>query len=420
MPQELTFFPAELPALNLLTTFGLLLTVGTLGGLLAKRLAWLPTITGFMAVGLLIGPQGLGLLTQHDLDAAVPLVDIALGLVLFKLGTTLHPLALVRNRALVVSSLVESLLTFGVILALMLWLGTSKVVAVLAASIAVSSSPAVLIHVSHELHARGPTLSAAMAMVAMNNMLSFVLYTLALPVALMESSADLLTVLGLPAYRMFGAMLLGLVVAFVVTRIGVLTQADDGHYRFALVVGAVMVCVGLSSALNVSSLFAALTLGLASRGMQQRARLAQVPLGAGADLFFIVLFVFAGANLHLKDLWAFWQAALAFVAARVLAKFVAVYVCGRAFGYSRRTVVAGGLMLMPMAGLAIGLVQQTVVLAPQVGYAIAAVVLAAVAVFETLGPPVVAFALRYAGEVPADPDAADGVGHGEAPLAAPR
>ncbi len=401
MPQELPFFPAELPALNLLTTFGLLLTVGTLGGLLAKRLAWLPTITGFMAVGLLIGPQGLGLLTYYNLSTAVPLVDIALGLILFKLGTALHPLALVRNRALVITSLVESLVTFGAILALMLWLGTSKVVAVLAASIAVSSSPAVLIHVSHELHARGPTQSAAMAMVALNNMLSFVLYTLALPVALMESSTDLLTVLGLPAYRMFGAMLLGLVVAFVVTRIGVLTQADDGHYRFALVVGAVMVCVGLSSAFNVSSLFASLTLGLASRGMQQRARLAHVPLGGGADLFFIVLFVFAGANLHLKDLWLFWPAALAFVAARVLAKLVSIYACGRVFGYSRRTVVAGGLMLLPMAGLAIGLVQQTVVLVPEVGHEIAAVVLAAVAVFETLGPPVVAFALRYAGEVPA-------------------
>ncbi len=414
MPQELPFFPAELPALNLLTTFGLLLTVGTLGGLLAKRVAWLPTITGFMAVGLLIGPQGLGLLTYYNLSTAVPLVDIALGLILFKLGTALHPLALVRNRALVITSLVESLVTFGAILALMLWLGTSKVVAVLAASIAVSSSPAVLIHVSHELHARGPTQSAAMAMVALNNMLSFVLYTLALPVALMESSTDLLTVLGLPAYRMFGAMLLGLVVAFVVTRIGVLTQADDGHYRFALVVGAVMVCVGLSSAFNVSSLFASLTLGLASRGMQQRARLAHVPLGGGADLFFIVLFVFAGANLHLKDLWLFWPAALAFVAARVLAKLVSIYACGRVFGYSRRTVVAGGLMLLPMAGLAIGLVQQTVVLVPEVGHEIAAVVLAAVAVFETLGPPVVAFALRYAGEVPAAAELQAGAAAGAA------
>lgn len=405
MPNDV-FYPTQLPELNLLTTFGLLLAVGVLGGLLAKRLAWLPTITGFMAVGLAIGPQGLGLLKVHDLVTAAPLVDVALGLILFRLGASLHPLALVKSRPLVVSGLTESLLTFGTIVALMLWLGTSPVVAVLAAAIAVSSSPAVLIHVSHELHAKGPTLSAAMSMVTLNNVLSFLLYTAALPFALKELSADWFTILGLPAYQMLGAVLLGVVVAFVITRIGALTQADDGHYRFALVVGGVMLCVGLSAALQVSLLFSSLTLGLASRGMQRRARLASVELGAGADVFFIVLFVFAGANLHLKDLWLFAPAALAFVGARVLAKLLAVYGCGRAFGYKPRQSLAAGLMLVPMAGLAIGLVQQTIKLAPQAGHEVGVVVLAAVAVFETLGPPLVAFALRFAREVPDSPKGA--------------
>jgi hypothetical protein len=57
-------------------------------------------------------------------------------------------------------------------------------------------------------------------------------------------------------------------------------------------------------------------------------------------------------------------------------------------------------MLLPMAGLAIGLVQTTAGMLPKLGAQVSAVVLAAVAVFETLGPPLVAYALRLAGEVP--------------------
>lgn len=397
------FYPTELPALNVLSAFGLLLAVGVLGGLLAKRVAWLPTITGFMAVGLLIGPQGLGLLTEQDLGNATPLVDVALGLILFRLGSALHPLALIKNRPLLVCGLLESGLTFAAITGLMLWLDTSALVAMLAGAIAVSSSPAVLIHVSRELRARGPTLSAVLALVALNNVLSFMLYTLALPFALKAQEASWLTIVGLPLYQLLGAVLLGMVLALALTSIGTLTRADDAHYRFALVIGGVMLCVGLAAMLKVSTLLAALTLGLASRGMQRRARLAHVELGAGADLFFIVLFVFAGANLHLGDLWLLAPAALAFVGVRALAKMAVVTGCGRVFGYPMRQAGAAGLMLVPMAGLAIGLVQQTLKLAPQAGRDVAAIVLAAVAVFETLGPPLVAFALRLAREVPRSP-----------------
>ena len=150
-----TFVPLTWPEINPMISFGVLLAFGTLGGMLASRLRWLPTITGFMALGLLIGPSGLGLMPLSALEGARVLVDIALGLILFKLGGALHPWQLAHDRGLVVTSLVESLVTFASILGLMLWLGAQPVVCVIAAAIAVSSSPAVLIHVAEELRAKG-------------------------------------------------------------------------------------------------------------------------------------------------------------------------------------------------------------------------------------------------------------------------
>lgn len=393
-----TILPQELPAMNLLLVFGVLLAFGTLGGLLAARLRWLPTITGFMALGLIVGPSGLGLLSPRALNEARVLVDIALGLILFQLGATLHPWLALKNRALVVTSLVESTLTFSAILGLMMLIGSPPLVAVLAAAIAVSSSPAVLMHVAHELHAEGPTVDAAEALVAMNNVLSFVLFSLTLPFALRNFQVDLGVALGLPAYQMMGAIVVGVVVAWVVTRIARLTRVDEQHFRFALVVGAVMIALGAAQALKVSSLFAALTLGIACRWLQGRSRLTRVEFGGGADVFFIILFVFAGANLHLNEMVQYAPVAAAFVLARTLAKTSAVYGCGLVFGHPHRQSVSAGLLLVPMAGLAIGLVQTTASLLPELGAQVSALVLAAVAVFETIGPPIAAMALRLSGD----------------------
>jgi Kef-type K+ transport system membrane component KefB len=391
--------PAEFPAANTPMVFGLLLAFGVLGGLLAARARWLPSITGFMALGLVAGPSGLGLLSSAALDSARVLVDIALGLILFRLGSALHPVKAARDRSLTTTALAESLLTFAAILGLLLLVNAPTVVAVLTAAIAVSSSPAVLIHVAEELKAEGPALDRAENLVAANNVLSFVLFSLTLPVALMgEARFDLGTSVLLPAYQMAGAMGVAIAVAGLVTLIARLTRRDEEHFRFALVVGAVMLTLGLSQALKVSGLFAGLALGIATRWLQGRTRLSRVEFGGGGDVFFVILFVFAGANLHLGEVMQYAPLALAFVAVRVLAKVGTVYACGRAFGQAHRPAAASGLLLVPMAGLAIGLVQTTSQLMPELGGRVAAIALAAVAVFESIGPPIAAFALRYCGE----------------------
>ncbi len=399
IPDSLSaFLPRGWPEVNLLIAFGVLLAFGTLGGMLAARLRWLPTITGFMAFGLIIGPSGLRLLSPNELESARPLVEVALGLILYKLGTSLHPWQVLRNRSLVVTSLVESGLTFAVILALMLWVGARPLVAMIAAAIAVSSSPAVLIHVAEELKAVGPTIAEAQALVAMNNVLAFVLFSFALPMALHSVRIELTTAVLVPAYQLLGALAVSMVVAWIVTRIASRTKPEEQHFRFALVVGAVMLSLGLAVALKVSTLFTALTLGVACRWMEGQSRLTRMEFGGGGDVFFIILFVFAGASLHLDNVLEYAPMAAAYVAARTIAKCVSVYACGRAFGQKHQQSLAAGLLLIPMAGLAIGLVQTTSGLLPELGAQVSTVVLAAVVIFETVGPPIAAYALRLSGE----------------------
>jgi Kef-type K+ transport system membrane component KefB len=394
----LSIMPTAWPQPNALTVFGILLSFGVLGGLLAARARWLPSITGFMVLGLMIGPSGLGLLTEQALTDSRVLVDIALGLILFKLGATLHPIKAIRDTRLVVTSLIEGIGTFVAVLALMVFVGSPPIMAALAAAIAVSSSPAVLIHVAEELHASGPTVNHAESLVAINNVLSFVLFSLTLPFALATEQVELTTALLLPAYQMGGAVLIALAVAWLAVSISKLTRPGEEHFRFALVVGAVTATLGLAQIFQASTLFAGLSLGIACRWMQGRTRIARVEFGGGGDVFFVILFVFAGANLHISDVIRYAPIALALVAVRTVVKMGAVYGIGRSFGTERRSALAGGMLLVPMAGLAIGLVQTTTQLMPELGARISAIVLAAVAVFETMGPPLAAFALRFCGD----------------------
>ena len=151
------FLPTWPLQMNALFFFGFLLFCGALGGFLAHRVSWLPSITGFMLVGLVAGPNVLGIFDDASLAQARIVIDIALALILYRLGLSLDIKALVKDKGLLLVSLVESTLTFVVVYHAMVWFGVAPLVSAVVAAIAISSSPAVLLHVAHELGAHGKT-----------------------------------------------------------------------------------------------------------------------------------------------------------------------------------------------------------------------------------------------------------------------
>ena len=104
---------------------------------------------------------------------------------------------------------------------------------------------------------------------------------------------------------------------------------------------------------------------------------------------------------HLHELSQFTPVVLALVLARVLAKMLGVVGTSEFLKQPRRRSISSGLLLLPMAGLAIGLAQTSSTLFPQHAATVTAIVLGAVTVFESIGPPIAAFAFKYAGEVTA-------------------
>ena len=397
------FLPTWPLQMNTLFFFGFLLFCGALGGFLAHRVSWLPSITGFMLVGLVAGPNVLGIFDYASLQQASIVVDIALALILYRLGLSLDIKSLFHDKALLLVSLVESALTFAVVYFAMVLIGVGPLVAAVVAAIAISSSPAVLLHVSHELGAHGNTTSRAQALVALNNVLAFLVFAGMMPALYNDTAAPLATMVGAPLYQLLGSTVLGVVLGWVLHLVARWTKRAP-QYSLALVVGAVAMTLGLALAFGLSALFAPLVLGVVVKTAEKQDLLANLEFGPAFELFFVALFVYAGASLHLKEMVAFAPAAAVYVIARSLAKWVGVAGTGYLVGWHRRTYNNAGLMLLPMAGMAIGLANTMTAQFPVRAAEVASIVFAAVAVFETIGPPVVARALRWASEVHGDED----------------
>lgn len=390
------------PAPDPFVLFGVLLLVGLMFGELARRVR-LPTITGYLVIGFLLGPSVSGLLDAALLVAAKPLTHVALALVLFQIGRLLDVRAMARDQGLIATALAEGAASFLLVFVVLSQvLGMDPLPSALVAAIGVSSSPAVLFVVANELGAKGPLTERAFNLVAINNVVAFLLFTALLPGLLegrgAEGASDAVLV---ATWQLLGALLLG----WALTHLKLLLARWVGRgepEQFALSLGTIVFALGAANLFGLSILLALLALGILSRNLDRGGALTDVQFGHLASVFFVILFVVSGANLHASELATAGGAALAFAAARIAGKWLGAFAATRLTGGDPQHALLVGLPLVPMASLAIGLVDVTAGLDPRIGATLGAVVLGAIAIFETVGPIATGFALKRAGEVAAD------------------
>lgn len=400
---QITPFTINYPLL-----FGMFMILGVVAGLITSRIVWLPTISGFMLIGFAMGPEGLSVFNGKVLEQAESLVQIALGLILYKLGCSIHPEWIIKNKRLALVSLAESGTSFFAVLALLLAFGTPLMIAVLVAAIGISSSPAVLVHVASEMRAKGTVTDNTKILVALNNLTSFIVFSMALPFALYSTEATWHDVVGIPLYRLFGGLAVGSGVAVAVMYLARYLKRDTLHYTFPLVLGGIMTTLGLTLLFQMSFLFSCLVFGIMVRWLERREhQITQTDFGYAEDIFFIILFVTAGAKLHINELIEAGWLAILFPLTRCAMKYTALIGAGKNLGFNLRQSSASGMLLMPMAGMAIGLLQTTNALLPAMASQVAILVFAAVAVLETLGPPLAKWAFRISGEAHTEDHGAD-------------
>lgn len=393
---DFAFLPDFPPPLGALTLFGLLLLAGLVGGHLVRQVR-LPAITGYVAVGMLVGHTGLGLLTAELLQQARVFVDISLGLLLYDLGRRLDLQWLRQDRWLLASGVSESLLSFVLIYVALALYGLSPLYAAIGAAIGISTSPAVVMLIAQENRAEGQVTERALSLVAMNSVAAFVIVTVLLSVLHLEYRASWVSIVLHPLYLLAGSMLLGVVAWALALALGRWLGKREER-QFVMLVALVVLTVGSANMLRLSVVLALLVFGILVKNFDRRHRVLPLELGVRAQLFLVVLFVVAGASLDARYLAVAGGAGLVYVAVRFVGKMLGVMLWAPLSGLRPKSAALLGLALTPMAGFAVVMVQDVWGLYPEQDVQALAVVTSAVVLLEILGPVAVQFALRRAGE----------------------
>lgn len=393
--------------MNEILSVGLILLAALAAGHGAQLLR-LPEVSGYLLVGVLIGPSALDLVTHDSLGTLGFLSEVALGLILFSIGSIFEAGHFSRvGRGVIQITLGETLLVFALVSGGMLALGQTLPAALLLGVIAMETAPATTLMVLREYDARGPMSDRLLALIALNNMLVLVAFgVVAAGLTLAAPATDGWLLLGYRAtygllWSTAGSVALGIL-------LGLLVDAWAGRAREAgeamiLVMGVVLVAVGAARALGLSPLFATLAVGATVANTSHHGEHLLKALGRADPPLYAAFFVLAGAELRLGSLAGVGAAGVVYVALRLVGK-----VSGARLALRRQDVPEVvrrqlGLCLLSSSSLAIGLTIQVRSAFPSAAAAVTGIVLAGVLVFEIVGPLLIRRALLRAGEAQTTP-----------------
>lgn len=388
--------------MNEILSVGLILMAALTAGHLAQ-LARIPEVTGYLVVGLVIGPAMLDLISHDNVEALGFLSEVALGLILFNIGAIfeLSTISLV-GRGVARVTVWEASTAFVLVAAALLMLGMEWPLAVLLAVVAMETAPATTLMVLNEYDARGPMTDRLLALVAMNNM--YVLVTFGVVSAALSVATSLDGGLAASLYRaghgiawtIAGSIALGAILGIAMDLWA--SRAKEGGEAMILAAGVVLVAVGASRWLGLSPLISTLALGATVANASVHGDRLLRALGSADPPLYAVFFVLAGAELVPSSILTLGAAGLVYTAARAVGKIVGARIGLRGQEVPQVVREQLGFCLISSSSLAVGLTLQIRAAFPAYATTITGIVLAAVLIFEIVGPLLTRRALILAGE----------------------
>ena len=371
------------------------------------RLIRIPSITGQIVAGILLGKSGFDLFAEESLHGLAPLTNFALGLIAVTVGAHLN-IKRLRNagRRLFLLLLTESTITPSVVF-LSLWMladvPTSE--ALLYATVAIATAPATTVALVRETRSKGVFVKTLIAAVALNNMACLVLFEVVRSVTGSWSlgGSDAAINWQAPVGQLLAAVAIGGAVAIAMDLINRFVVHKERLATAA--VAALVLTSGLAATFDVSPILACLFLGIIQTNITpSRSQLVDSTFADFEPAILTVFFTLAGMHMSLEHAATAGVVSGLLFGSRIAGKVLAANLAMRFANATDRVRKNLGLALIPQAGVAVGLV---VVLQADPAFSgladqFAAVVLTVVTFNEILGPLLTRYSLERAGEIGRD------------------
>ncbi len=389
--------------MDILVKISIVLLAGILGGKLAKCLH-LPSVTGYLLGGLIIGPSIGKLLTDSDIEGFSIVNDIALAAIAFSIGSEFSwkELKKVGGKIFTVT-LFQALITIlMVFLTSYYLLNQSFQFSILLAAIAAATAPAATTMVINQYRANGPLTKTILPVVAIDDAVCVMSFGIAMAlVRITSGGADVsfFQMMTQPVIEIAGSLILGIIIGLVLVFFA--NRAANQDELLGIVLALIVAGGGLANMLHLSPILLCMSLGATITNMMQSSRKAFDSLHYFTPPLYVFFFTLAGAGLHLSVLGKLGILGVGYVIARAVGKIGGAALGAKVVGYPKVIIHNLGLGLLPQAGVAIGLAMVAKQQLPNLGGRLSTIVLGGVFVYEIIGPIAAKIAIQRAGEIPA-------------------
>ena len=410
------------------TLFCLSIALGA--GLLLSRITkplGLPSVTGYLIAGILIGPyclgrlgiDGLGFTSVDNVKEFEIISNVALGFIAFAIGNEfrLSQLKKIGGQATFIGifqALIATILVDAALIGLHFVLGERLPLsmAIILGAIAAATAPAATLMVVRQYKAKGKLTDLLLPIVAIDDAVGLIIFAVSFGIAkaIEHGEFSLKAIILEPVIEIVGSLLLGLIM-------GVLFSFcekffDSNSKRLTLSITCVFFTVALSMIkfeiggvhIGFSALLVCMMLGTIfcnicdfSAEIMEKTDKWTVPL-------FALFFVLSGAELELSvftDL-AIVGIGVAYIISRSLGKYLGAYSSAKITKCDQKTTKHLGITLLPQAGVALGM-SVTVMELGEVGEIVRNIVLFSVLIYELFGPVMTKIALTKAGNIEPKP-----------------
>lgn len=384
--------------MNTILSLGIISITSIIVAKLLKKLK-LPSVTGYLLAGLLLGPSILGIINQDSIKELSFISDLALGLIAFHIGESFEIRQIKKlAKSVITITFFQAFITVIVVFIALLIFTKDFAFSIVIAAISAATAPAATIMVIKEYKARGSLTDTLISVVALDDLVCIILFSISTAIAQIALSGNLSVVEAIlpPTIEIFGSFIVGGVIGFVISYF---VNTKSNLELIALFpMTLILLAVGISIKFHLSSLLTCVTIGAVVSNISPISHKIFDNVEFLSTHIYLLFFTLSGMTLDLGVILSLGIIGIVYLIARSIGKISGAYVGGVITKAEPKIKNNLGFGLLPQAGVAIGLATVSASSFPTMGTKILNLIMAAVFVYELIGPVLTKHILIKSGE----------------------
>lgn len=388
---------------------GFIFVLGALVEWLSPKL-YIPRVVGYLLLGLIIGPDILAIIPSEFVQNSHIITEIALSIIAVLIGSTLKLSVLKgHEKEVMLITLFQSISAFIIVAVGFIVVGTIfafeegsiLLIAILLGGIATATAPATPMAIVKELRAKGNFTSTFLAVVALDDAVALIMFSLALTIGVaFVGNGSVAWINIIEAMSVIGfSVVLGAV--FAVTNSMLDRLLHHKGMETIATLGLIFVLYSLSEYWGLEPLLSAMAMGIVMTNISKDFDIVEEEIDSHlSEIIFMLFFIMSAMHLKLETLFVIPLLIVFYIIFRFFGKVFGSYIGAVLSKSSGEVKKYMGIALIPQAGVAIGLAlslqthEGLEIIAPT----ILNVVIATTLVHELIGPFMTRYAIKKSGE----------------------